>query len=244
MTDDEKLTARRLSELAERAYSRGIAAYSDFLTLAEQSLVPQSASGTEYSLFGGFEGAERCIACFGEDAALYAPIACVRIAPLNAKFSDELSHSDYLGALMHLGLRRETLGDILLSGGNGYVFCLESVADFIISELTRIKRTSVSAAREDTPPADALPTLKSAELVVASERLDAIAAAVYHLSRGESQKLFVQEKVFINGRVCTNTSAAPHEGDVISVRGHGRFVYRGIARETRKGRLRVALDIY
>ncbi len=244
MTDDEKLTARRLSELAERSYSRSIAAYSDFLTLAEQALLPQSANGTEYSLFGGFDGAERCLACFGEDAALYAPVACLRISPRNDKFSDDLSHSDYLGALMHLGLRRETLGDILLSGGNGYVFCLESVADFIISELTRIKRTSVSVRREDAPPSDALPQLKQAELVVSSERLDAVVAAVYHLSRGESQKLFIREKIFINGRICTNTSATPHEGDIISVRGCGRFVYRGIARETRKGRLRVILDIY
>ncbi len=182
MNDDEKLTAKRLTELAGRSYSRGIPCYSDFLTLAEQSLVPKSASGTAYSLFGGFEGAERCIACFGEDAALYAPIVCLRISPLNAKFSDELSHSDYLGALMHLGLRRETLGDILLNGGNGYVFCLGSVADFIISELTRIKRTSVAAVREDAPPADALPTPKPAELVVASQR----PYTVFHAVRARS----------------------------------------------------------
>lgn len=244
MTEQEKLLTKRLSELAARAYRRGIPVYSEFLTLAEQSLLPQSVPDSGYSLFGGYEGAERCIACFGPDAVEHAPVACIRINPLNVKFSDELAHSDFLGALMHLGLRRETLGDILLSGGSGYVFCLDSVADFIAAELTRVKRTSVCAARELSPPSNAFPHPERTELVVASERLDAVVSAVYHLSRAQGKKLFVQEKVFINGRVCTNTSAAPGPGDIISVRGHGRFVYRGALRETRKGRLRIELDVY
>lgn len=241
MTDEEKLLSKRLTELRIRAEMRGRCTYSDFLTLAEQSLLPD---GTDCVLFGGFDGAERRIACFGENAEICAPISCLCVYPLSAKFSDELSHGDYLGALMHLGLRRETLGDILLSGGNGYVFCLDSVADFICGELTRIKRTTVGVRREDSPPGDALPKPREVELVVASERLDALTAAAFRLSRSESQKLFVQEKVFINGRVCTNTSSAPHEGDIVSVRGRGRFVYLGIARETKKGRLRVSLGIY
>lgn len=243
MTDSEKLIQRRLSELAERAYARGVCTYSDFLTLAEQALMPHD-TGTEQTLYGGFSGAERAIACFGDDASLCAPIACLRISPLNAKFSDELTHSDFLGALMHLGLRREALGDILISGGSGYVFCLDSVADFITAELTRVKHTTVSVRRESSPPEDALPQPSAVELVVSSERLDAVVAALYHLSRGESQKLFIQEKIFINGRVQTGVSTAPRVGDIVSVRGYGRFIYLGIARETKKGRLRVSLSVY
>ncbi|MEG2620463.1 MAG: hypothetical protein RR981_07935, partial [Oscillospiraceae bacterium] len=79
---------------------------------------------------------------------------------------------------------------------------------------------------------------------IASERLDAIVAAVYKLSRGDSQKLFEQGKIFVNSRMTENTSAGLKPGDMISVRGMGRFSYEGIEAETRKGRLRVNVRIY
>lgn len=243
MTDDEKRLVRRFEELGDRAAVRGKPAYSEFLTLAEQELLPRAVSGN-CCLFGGWEDAERRIACFGENAGDCAPVACLRCSPLSAKFAEELGHRDYLGALMSLGLRREVLGDILLAGGDAYLFCLESVADFVIGELTQIRRTAVRCERVDAPPQNAFPTPEERQVVVSSVRLDALVAAVYALSRSEGQELIAQGRVFINGRQTPSASAPLAEGDQVSVRGHGRFQFCGIARETKKGRIRVTVKIY
>lgn len=244
MTNEEKLLTKRLAELHDRAERRYTDEYSDFLSLAEQSLLPAAVPGEDYVLFGGFEGAERCLACFGEDAAERAPISCLRVSPTSEKFADALTHRDFLGSLMSLGIKRETLGDILIFEGSAYILCLEGVSDFILRNLDRIRRTTVRVSREASPPPDALPKPAEQDFIVASERLDALVAAVYKLSRSESQRLFTQGRIFINGKLCENPSATAHEGEIISVRGHGRFEYKGESGQTRKGRLKVTLAVY
>jgi RNA-binding protein YlmH len=244
MTDEEKLLTRRLYELYDRAEQRYINTYSDFLTTYEQALIEQAVPEESYALCGGFDGAERAICCFGEGAAECAPAGWICVAPVMAKFADELTHRDFLGALMNLGIRRETLGDILISDGCGYVFCLDTVADFIIDQLERIKHTTVKAQRVPAPPENALPHPEEREIVVASERLDGLISGVYGLSRSESGRLLAQGKVFVDSRPCENGSAQLPEGSVVSVRGYGRFIYRGSLRETRKGRLRVSVAVY
>lgn len=244
MTDDEKKTIKRLSELSSRAETRGISAYSEFLTLSEQALLPQADCAGAYSLFGGWENAERRVACFGEDAEAAVPIDCIRISPLSAKFAEELGHRDYLGALMSLGVRREVLGDIVLSEGYAYLFCLDSISDFIISELTQIRRTSVRCKKVDSLPDAAIPQPEEREVVVSSIRLDALVSAVWNLSRSDGQELISQGKVFVNGKEITSAAFSPAEDDIISVRGHGRFQYCGVERETKKGRIRIAVKVY
>lgn len=82
------------------------------------------------------------------------------------------------------------------------------------------------------------------EVVVSSERLDALVSAVYRVSRSESRLLCEGGRVFINGKETLEVSRMPDAGDVISVRGSGRFIYDGVCRETRKGRLRALVRIY
>lgn len=244
MIDEERKTIKRLEELYSRMEARGINTYSEFLTLAEQALLPQAASGGDYTLYGGFEGAERCIACFGEDAKSAAPIVCLKVSPVSQKFAEELTHRDCLGALMSLGLRREVLGDIVIFGKCAYIFCCSSVADFIAAELTQIHRASICCKKVEAPTELALRTPEEREIVVSSVRLDALVCAVWALSRSEGQKLIVQGKVFINGRETLGTSVTPAQNDIISARGLGRFIYCGVVKETKKGRLRAAVKVF
>ena len=124
MTDDERFLASRLKELSKRSYNRGIWTYSDFLTMAEQALVSLSAEN-EFELVGGFDAAERRLVIFGsEDSCGYQfepPIKVVKIEPVSKKFSDALTHRDFLGAIMSLGIKREVLGDIVVRENIGYV---------------------------------------------------------------------------------------------------------------------------
>jgi RNA-binding protein YlmH len=169
---------------------------------------------------------------------------CVKVQPLSQKFADSFTHRDFLGALMSLGIRREVVGDIIISDNCGYILCLESIADYIAASLEQVRRTSVKCSVEQSVPENAAPVPKAARLIIASERIDAIVSAVYKLSRSESQRLFEQEKIFINGKAAPRLSALPEMGDIISVRGHGRFIYDGIEKQTKKGRICVNVEIY
>jgi len=251
MQDDTELLKKRFTELARRAFSQQRYMYSEFLTLAEQDALLGmrfDAASAPVSLDGGVDTAERKLAVFGnEELCGYAeepPIACVSIAPLSRKFADALTHRDFLGALMALGVRRGVLGDILLHENCGYLFCLESVADFIVSEFNQVKHTAVKCEIIASLPDIAVKEPEARSVNVASERLDAIVAAVYKLSRSESQALIEQGKVFVNSRLTENTSLEPPPGAIVSVRGFGRFIYGGAAKETKKGRLFVDVRVY
>ena len=122
MNSDELLKSR-LEDLARRAYERNYCTFSDFLNLEEASALQSLKLPTEYVLFGGYDGAERCVAGFGDEVAdSDFPIVCVEIAPLQQKFADKLNHRDFLGSLMNLGISRGTLGDIIVSSNVGYLF--------------------------------------------------------------------------------------------------------------------------
>ncbi len=244
-TDNQ--TLRRLLDLSARADLRCCYTYSEFLDAAQQSDLLGAARlfPSPFSLEGGHPSCERRIAVFGSpDTCGYEPtlpIVCVKIAPKNEKFSDELTHRDFLGALMGLGIRREVLGDIFIAEGCGYLFCLDTIAPYIADNLTQVKRTTTVCRVVEEPP---LPEAKIEQqrVNVASERLDAIISAVWKMSRGDSAKLIRAQRVFVNSRLCESTSSQLSDGDTVSARGFGKFIYRGMEKETRKGRLFVIID--
>ena len=126
---EEDLT-RRISDLASRAWAQGVYCFTHFLSLAGISdffrALP-SLPPAPWRLFGGAEGCERQMLRFGDEALCGYdapfPIACLRIFPLNEKFSEPLTHRDYLGALMGLGIERELLGDIAVREKEAYLCC-------------------------------------------------------------------------------------------------------------------------
>ena len=246
--DEFALLKNRFSELSERSFDRGIYTYSEFLTQAEQSVLLKMKLPAELSLYGGYDNAERCIAVFGDENELgyecVYPVRFIKIEPMQMKFADKLSHRDFLGSLMGLGLRREMLGDIIINENVAYLVCIDSVADFIINQLDKVKHTSVKCSESDYIPTDVLPELKYEEYIVSSERLDVLVSAVYNLSRNESQRRIDGETVFCDSVLTVNASFVPATGSIISVRGLGRFIYDGVLRQTKKGRSVIAVRIY
>ena len=248
MENDEKLLIKRFSELSERSRDRGYWVFSDFLTMAEQSTLISHNYLQPFTLFGGYENAERRIACFGsEDSLGYTeepPVICIKISPLSQKFADKLSHRDFLGALMGLGIKRETLGDIVIEDNCGYLFCLETVSGYIVEQFNQVKHTSVKCTVCESAPTSVqkLPDLSS--MTAASERIDALIAAVYGLSRSEAQRLISQKLVYVNGKLTESSSYCPQHASTVSVRGHGRFIYEGTQGETRRGRLRISVRVF
>ena len=244
MTEKQK----RFDELSQRANERGYTVFSDFLGLSEISELSVMRFSAPVTLWGGYEEAERCVACFGDrdyfnDNSDY-PIKCILIQPVNQKFADLLSHRDFLGSLMGLGIRREVLGDIIINENCGYLFCLDTIADYIIENLTQVRHTTVKCEITEKIPADVLPQPENREIIVSSERLDVIVSAIYKMSRSQVLPIFHTEKVFVNGAIKTSPSATLNIDDKVSVRGFGRFIYKGVLRTTKKDRLVIGVEVF
>lgn len=234
---------KRFNDLYNRSFSKGIKLFSDFLNLDEQSIL--SATYLPCTVYGGYDGAERVAAGFGEDISEDDfPFVYISVKPLSAKFSEKLTHRDYLGALMNLGIKREMLGDILISENSACIICLDKVADYVADNLTRIRHTSVKSSKTDSLPENTVKPPEPSELVVSSLRLDVLVCAVYKLSRKEGSKLFSAGKIFVNGRLTENPSYTVKEGDIISVRGTGRFAYDKPVRSTKKDRIVIEIRKY
>ena len=252
--------AGRVRDLANRAYQNGFVTHTDFLSLSELShfykiLAQEGVSsnvheycGAAYVVYGGFEDAERAMICFlpdymdeetflASEKAEPTVLSCVHITPLNNKFSDDLNHRDYLGSLMNLGIERDQIGDILAGDKEAYIFATTEIAEMICKELVRIRHTSVKCQLVSASDCDIRPSFEEVSGSVASERIDAILAFVYHLSRSEAQKLIEAESVFIDGRTAYSGGYDLKVGSRVSVRGHGKFIYDGPSGTTRKGRL-------
>lgn len=250
MEKEEHLLRKRILELARISHQRDIPIHTGFLNLYEQTVfhsLVSSLPSVSYELVGGYELAERKVVCFlpsYEESCLYPPVTCIRVKPVNAKFAEKLTHRDYLGAIMNLGIDRGKIGDILLEGQTGYVMCLEELAEYIAGELGTVRHTNMCC--EVCPPLDIQikPEYEPVSGSVASLRLDNILALAYGMSRTKAVPYIEGERVFINGRLIRSNSTPVKEGDVVSVRGLGKFIYRGVCSETKKGRLYVTLDKY
>lgn len=248
MENDEAQLKKRFQELSYRASLRSCTVYSDFLTLDEQSVLKETRLDSPFCLYGGYDFAERKIACFGNENDCEKTFSYdgvwVKIYPVSPKFAEDLSHRDFLGTLMGLGIRRETLGDIILDENCGYIFCESKIAQYIVENVDRVRHTVVKCAAVDSAPESGTELPEKQMVIVASERLDAIVAAVYKLSRAQSQQLFMQKMVFVNGKMTVNSSYLPKNGEIISVRHHGRFIFCEVSGETKKSRLKVNVRIF
>ncbi len=237
---------RHLLDLCRKSEKTGAWQYSGFLSPAEQEdlLTSREAAGFSFRLLGGYENAERKILAAGdeeESGPPDPPVCVIAVSPKSDKFAEDLTHRDYLGAVLGLGIERSLIGDILVRDRRAWFFCLSSAAEMIVSSLAQVRRTSVTAEITSADIPELQPRYAPLRANVASERLDAVIAAFANLSRGQAEKLFAAGKVFVNGRQAADRSARLKEGDVLSVRGFGKAVYDGIDHETRKNRLQVRL---
>lgn len=239
---------KRLAELAEKSYHTKSFYFTDFLAPADASMAYEVCEADWVTVWGGSDAAERAMVRFGNAAEFgyeaAFPIAVVCMAPMNERFAENLSHRDFLGALMNLRIERDVLGDILLAGEKAYVFVAERMADFVVESLTRVRHTDVGCEVIDGLPEAAVPKLERKSLVVASTRLDGIVAKLCRFSRSEAKAAFARQEIFVNGRVCANPATVLKEDDVISVRHKGKCIFRGISHETRKGNRAVEVDVY
>lgn len=247
----ESIIKRRMQDLSEISDRRGQYTFTSFLTPAEHSEyyeIENTLPPVGVTAWGGYADAERvmlrfgCIENLGYEQAF--PICCVRISPLLKKFADKLSHRDVLGAVMHLGIERQEIGDILVGEAEAYLFASDTMAEYICRELETVKHTSVRCTIVETPVSLPNTQRKTEEIQAASERIDGVISKIFRLSRSECNEFFRRGLIFVNDRAVTNHSIQLKTGDKVSVRGKGKFIFRGVIGQTRKGNLILQVEQY
>lgn len=241
----------RLHDLADRSYAQGIFTFTGFLGLGEQDVFRQEESKLAfagYTLYGGFEDADRVMVRFGsvEDLGYDVPfpIVCIHISPLLSKFADDLSHRDFLGALMNLGIDRSTIGDIRVGEKQAYLFCQDTMGEFICENLNKVRHTNVKCSLTENAGESFREEPEFVCVQVQSLRVDGVLSKVYNMSREKSLELFRTGKVFVNGRLCENNARTLKAGDIVNARGYGKFRLEEGFRETRKGKLAIEAAVY
>ena len=250
MQKEELMLQKRLIELSKVAYQRNIVTFSDFLNLNELNILhttPKQDLFSCYETFGGYECSERQMVAFLPDALCYEknyPITTLKITPLQKKFSEKLSHRDYLGALLNLGIERCKLGDILVEDDSAILFAHKSMEGFLIQELGRIKHTSVLITVEDMQQFSYQPKISEIKGTVSSLRLDSLLSLAFASSRTKLVTYIENGKVFVNGKLITSNGYQIKENDIVSVRGLGRFQFKETISQTKKGRYYVTIYLY
>lgn len=237
--DEDKLFYNRLLDLARKRDDKNVPTFSKFLGMEEQvGLKFKSAA-----FWGGYEGAGRKLIMFlpdwAEESDFYDCIAAVKITSSDKKVYD---HRDYLGSVMGLGLKREVIGDIAPCDGFAVMFCLSEIAPFIKENLTQVAKSTVSAQILDSLDGiDIKQNYLEIRGSVASARIDCIVSFLKNTGRGAAAEMLRAGYVKLNAKEVQDTSKLVKAGDVISIRGLGKFIFDGETGTSRKGRAIVNL---
>lgn len=247
---DSEAVAKKLVNLAEMTKKTENYRISGFLDPYEQEIaeaVRANLGGFRIDFFGGYLGAEHMRAMFIADDFKGEPtgfdIACI-CACWRAEFA-ALTHRDVLGAVLSLGMTRESVGDIILKYGMATILVDGSLAEHLVGELDRIGQVAVKAEIGDL--SDIAPReirTKEIRATVASLRMDAIVAAGFGVSRSRAASDIAADKLRLNWQPVKGASQVVKPGDILSMRGRGRLEVSEIAGQTKKGRMVVHLKRY
>lgn len=247
---EERLIAAQALDKAETILRGQEIAVTNFLNPHQIDIVEKVISQIaqiKYRFFGGFAQSERQRLVMIPEYMIWEmvkiPLAYLEII---GKFDFQpVSHRDYLGSCLALGLRREMFGDILLQANGAQLIVVPEIVESIKLNLKRIHQVSVTVI-EITEEQLILPEerVKEINTTIASLRLDAVASAGFSKSRTKMAQDIKMEKVKVNFKTVTNPARLIAYGDVISIRGRGRVEIKNIAGETRKGRIKLCINRY
>ncbi len=234
--DETKLLLSRLEDLVYKCSYEGLA-YMGFLNERECAAAVGflNRTGAEFSLYGGYKNASRVYVCVTQGVEPSFPIKAIRVS---SKGNRELTHRDYLGSLMGLGIKRECIGDIItLNTKEAVVFVRDEIAEHILRDLDKVGRDSVSVCEYAGDTDKLNSATEELKLIVTSLRIDNFVSACINSSRNEATRLISSDMVFVNYLQVKKPSQMLNEGDVVSIRGYGKYIVGYEIGKTRRDRL-------
>ena len=238
----------RMNDLASKAIKTGVAA-SKFLTPAEAVSVAENflrRRDVALTLDGGFDGAERVRTIFtNPDWGEYKRAELLTALKISRRPQDTLGHRDVLGALMALGIERETIGDIITSKGFTGFVCLPEMAAYITENFTKAGRIGFKLSHislDEMPAREEELTIKTN--TVASLRLDAVVSSAFGISRTKAAEQIAAGRVNLNHQICEKPDKEVGENSLLSIRGMGRAKLLEVVGVSRKGRSFIKIGVY
>ena len=245
--NDDKYFVAKLLDAVEMSNKRQKITNTDFLDLHKKSIAVEVMNilKQNFLLFGGFDGAQR------EMAIIYPEnmdenqltmqcdklITFIRL-DLPNMLQGKYTHRDYLGGIMKLGIKREMCGDILVDNEGAYFIVSSSISDFVLDNLKHLTRFQKSTLKiVEKTEANIMENQKEElKIIVPSERLDSIVSELARTSRNQANNIIKDNRVFINDVVEIKNSKMLKPGDIITIRGKGKFQFVEIIGDTSKGK--------
>lgn len=244
--NEKKIQMRQIIDKVESVLNYHTIQHTDFLDPYEiylaKSILNRFHIG--YLEFGGIESAERKIIQLYPD---YYDESSIQVSIKYLKITGDvskLSHKDFLGALLNLGIKRSKVGDILVYEDNGVLIVKDEIVNFVLLNLEKIGNKNIQV--EEVKLDDlSIPDVKYKELreFLSSTRLDIVIGCAYNISRTESQSIIKSSKVKVNWENINKVSKELEEGDMTSVRGYGRIILYSIEGLSKKGKLKAIIRI-
>ena len=234
------LLKARIADTADLCERTSSLKFLGFLTMEEALLADKLLCNrnVKYSFFGGFDSAERVmLGCFPDWAECeenYFPITAVTFTYRKA---DKLSHRDFLGSLMGLGIKRESVGDILVEEGRAVAFLSDDILKFVLTQTEKIGRTGVTVNKGFDLPLPQKGELAEFSVTVASPRVDCVVAALAGVSRKNALEKIMAGEVAINSVLCDKPTLQINAGDAVTVRRKGKFLIDSFGNKTKKDRV-------
>ncbi|MGL5244349.1 MAG: RNA-binding protein [Sarcina sp.] len=191
--------------------------------------------------YGVFDECDRRIISFNRDYKEF-PIKLLEIK-CNTKFN-RLEHKDYLGSIMSLGIKRNKVGELILSNDIAYLVVHDDVVNFVMSNLKKVKNLTCDCKLVNNINKDLRLEHEEKVFISTSTRIDCIIAALCNISRSKTNTLLSQGKVLVNYSEINDKSYDIKKDSKITVRGFGKFKIKDIIGTTKSGRLKLIVLKY
>ena len=245
---EERLLVAKILDKIEICQTKNKFVNTDFLDMYEKSIAEKIVKGSDinYLFYGGFEGAERAMLVIYPDRLTTEIvenmcnklIKIVRIV-LPAELHEKYMHKNYLGAVMKLGIKREKVGDIRVCKEGADIIVSNDIAEFVkdnLAELTRFQKAEIQIVNIEELRYGQQKT-QNINIIISSMRLDCIVGEMIRSSRTKANEAILAGRVFVNGENILKNSKILKIGDIITVRGKGRFEIEEIEGTTKKNRI-------
>ncbi len=247
--DETKLLLSKAQDTIDICENKYMVKSVGFLTPSERVFLQKSLKkpySAKTMFFGGYDEAERTLfIAFPEYVSEEEAKEELCALCVTARNLGEMSHRDFLGSLMGLGIKREMVGDIVLSEDRCIIFVRSEIKDYILTNLEKIGRDGILVSLCENYE-NLIPKKKTEEIrgTVSSVRLDSVLATALKTSRSKAVSLILGKVVSVNWEETENVSKTLSEGDIISVKGKGRFKLSHLNGQTKKGRDSIVIEKY
>ena len=261
---EEKLIIAKLADKIKHSKNNNKIVNTEFLNIHKREILQKELNRLReknYLFFGGFEDSEYKVLIiypdkFKEEFTEYKTSIIAQksinsiIRAIRIKLPKELfgkyEHRDYLSAVMKFGLVRERIGDIIVHEDGAYILVLRENAEYLknsLKELIRFRKSEIDIIDIGEIK------IRTAEfeditILINSNRLDNFISEIAKISRSKTDELLDNEKVYLNSKLETKPSKEIREGDIIVIRGKGKFKIDKFQGLNKKGKQIIEIKKY